>query len=209
MTTAFQYVFDNAETLNFDRRAITAQTVSRDNTVRTVSRGGQVWRFEVQLPAGPKWSDVRAAVEAIEYADRYTVGQVRLNNPGYVSWLSGYRGNSANYTGFQGTWTQGATSITLTTSPTTTSGFKFRAGDFIQLGTTGRVYTVRADVPFASNTVLLNRPVIDATAASATAIRVAENCVFNVICTDLPQWTIFARDQVQWSGPFVFYEAQT
>jgi hypothetical protein len=206
MTTAFQYVFDNAETISFDRRAITAQTVSRDNTVRTVSRGGQVWRFEVQLPAGPRWQDVRPAIEAIEYADRYTVGQVQLNNPGYVSWLSGYRGTSANITGFQASWTQGATSITLTSSPTTTSGFKFRAGDFLQLGTTGRVYTVRSDVAFNSNTVLLNRPVIDATGSGA--IRVAENCVFNLICTELPRWTIFARDQVQWEGSFVFYEAQ-
>jgi hypothetical protein len=206
MTTAFQYVFDNAESLSFDRRAITAQTVSRDNTVRTISRGGQVWRFEVTLPDGPRWQDLRAAIETIEYADRYTVGQVQLNNPGYVSWLSGYRGNSANITGFAATWTQGASSITLTTSPTTTSGFKFRAGDFIQLGATGRVYTVRSDVAFNSNTVNLNRPIIDATGSGA--LRVAENCVFSVICTELPRWTIFARDQVSWAGPFVFYEAQ-
>lgn len=27
-----------------------------------------------------------------------------------------------------------------------------------------------------------------------------------VICTEFPEWTIFARDQVSWSGPFVFYE---
>jgi hypothetical protein len=207
MTTAFQYVFDNAETISFDRRAITAQTVSRDNTVRTVSRGGQVWRFEVQLPAGPKWSDVRPAIEAIEYADRYTVGQVQLNNPGYASWLSRYRGDSLEYTTYQAAWTQGATTITITQTPLTPGlGFKFRAGDFIQLGSTGRVYTVVTDVPFASNTVTLNRPVIDATGSGA--IRVADNCVFSVICTELPRWTIFARDQVQWDGAFVFYEAQ-
>jgi len=208
MTTAFQYVFNNAESLSFDRRAITAQTVSRDNTVRTISRGGQVWRFEVQLPDGPRWQDVRPAIEAIEYADRYTVGQVQLNNPGYVSWLSGYRGNSANITGFVGTWTQGSDTVTLTTSPTTTSGFKFRAGDFLQLGPTGRVYTVRNNVTFTSNTVLLNRPIIDVTPGAPTALTVAENCVFSVICTELPRWTIFARDQVSWAGPFVFYEAQ-
>jgi len=209
MTTAFQYVFDNAESLSFDRRAITAQTVSRDNTVRTISRGGQVWRFEVTLPDGPRWQDVRPAIEAIEFADRYTVGTVQLNNPGYVSWLSGYRGDSENITGFAGTWTQGATSITLTSSPTTpSSSFKFRAGDFLQLGTTGRVYTVRNNVFWTSNTVLLNRPIIDATPGAPVALRVAENCQFKVICTELPRWTIFARDQVSWAGPFVFYEAQ-
>ncbi len=29
---------------------------------------------------------------------------------------------------------------------------------------------------------------------------------YTVICTTFPQWTIFARDQVQWSGAFVFTE---
>lgn len=29
---------------------------------------------------------------------------------------------------------------------------------------------------------------------------------YTVICTQFPQWTIFARDQVSWNGPFVFVE---
>lgn len=29
---------------------------------------------------------------------------------------------------------------------------------------------------------------------------------YTVICTSFPEWTIFARDQVSWSGPFVFVE---
>jgi hypothetical protein len=29
---------------------------------------------------------------------------------------------------------------------------------------------------------------------------------YTVICTQFPQWTIFARDQVSWSGSFVFVE---
>lgn len=27
-----------------------------------------------------------------------------------------------------------------------------------------------------------------------------------VICLQFPEWTIFARDQVSWSGPFIFQE---
>jgi hypothetical protein len=205
MSTAFQYVFDNAETINFNRRPVTAQTTSRDNTVRSVSRGGQVWRFEVQLPAGPRWTDLRAPIERIEAAGRTTVGTVSLNNPNYSQWLSAYQGNSANITGFAATWTQGANSITLTSAPTTSSGFRFRSGDLIQLGSTGRVYSVASDVGFAATTVPLHRPVIDATGSGS--LRVGPNCVWNVICTELPQWTIFARDQVSWSGAFVFYES--
>ena len=29
---------------------------------------------------------------------------------------------------------------------------------------------------------------------------------YTVICVQFPQWTIFARDQVSWNGPFVFVE---
>jgi hypothetical protein len=206
MTTAFQYVFNNSESIGFNRRAVTAQTISRDNTVRTVSRGGQIWRFDVKLPDGIRWSDARPYIEAIDYADRYTIGTVQLNNAGYNSWMIPYRGNSVNSTGFAATWTQGATSITLTTSPTTSSGYKFRVGDIIQLGT-GSVYSVVADVAYNSNTVTLNRAILDATGSGA--LSVAQNVTWSVVCTEMPTWNIFSRDQVSWSGSFVFYESRT
>ena len=203
-TTAFQYVFNNAESINFNRRAVTASTTSRDGTVRTVSRGGQIWRFEVKLPDGISWSDARPYIEAIDYADRTTDGYVQINNAGYNSWLTAYQGNSVNSTGFVANWTQGATSITLTTSPTTASGYKFRTGDIIQLGSTGHVYSVVSDVAYNSNTVNLNRPIIDATGSGS--LYVGPNATWRVVCTELPQWTIFSRNQVSWSGAFVFYE---
>jgi len=204
-TTAFQYVFDNAESISFDRRAVTAQTISRDNTVRTGSRGGQIWKFTVSLPNGIRWSDSRAYIEAIDAADRYTPGTVQINNSGYTSWLNKYQGDSVNYTGFAATWTQGAQSITLTTSPTTASGYKFKSGDIIQLGLTGHVYSVVADVAYNSNTVFLNRPIMDASAVT-TAIVVGPDVTWTLICVTMPTWNIFARDQVAWSGAFTFYE---
>jgi hypothetical protein len=201
MTTAFQYVFDNAESISFNRRAVTAQTISRNNTVRTVSRGGQVWRFDVKLPDGIRWSDAREYIEAIDSADRFTTGTVQINNPGYNTWLLPYRGNS-NPAGIAASWTQGDSSITLT-SGQAPSGLSFGRGDVIQLGT-GRVYSVTADVPVGSNTVPVNRPVIDATGSGT--LKVGPAVTWSVVCTELPQWTIFARDQVSWSGNFVFYE---
>ena len=174
--------------------------------MRTVSRGGQLWRFDVRLPDGIAWSDARPYIEAIDYADRYTIGTVQLNDAGYTSWMIPYRGNSVNKTGFAATWTQGANSITLTTSPTTSSGYKFRVGDIIQLGT-GSVYSVVADVAFNSNTVSLNRAVLDATGSGS--LFVAENVTWSVVCTEMPTWNIFSRDQVSWSGSFVFYESRT
>lgn len=198
-TTAFQYVFDNAESISIDRRAMTAQTIARDNTVRTVSRGGQVWRFSVKLPDGMPWSTARPYIEAIDYADRYTQGTVNLNNAGLNTWLTPYRGDGST---FAASWTQGATSITLTSG--TASTYKFRVGDLIQLGSSGHVYSVVADVNNVATTVNLNRAVVDATGSGSLVIGPA--VTWTVICTELPQWTISARNQVAWSGAFTFYE---
>ena len=200
-TTAFQYVFNNAESINFNRKAVVASTTTRSGIVRSASRGGQIWRFEVKLPDGIRWSDARGYIEAIDAADRYTDGNVQINNAGYNSYLTTYQGNCAGNPA--ASWVQGAMSITLTGGQAA-SGFNFKAGDIIQLGSSGKVYSVTADVAYNSNSVPVNRPILDAT-GSGTLVK-GPNVTWNVICQDLPQWTIFSRDQVSWSGPFVFSE---
>lgn len=190
-----------------NRMKVVAATTSRDGTVRTVNRGYQPWQFEVKLPDGPRWTDVRGIISKAEAIDRDTAANISLNATGH-QWLVRYQGNSVNYTGFVATVVQGSNQISLTTSPSTASGFKFKAGDFIQIGSSGKVYTVAADVPFTSNNVTLHRPVLESNGAGY-ALRVAENCVWNVVCTQFPQWTLFARDQVSWNGTFVFNEVLT
>lgn len=201
---SFQWIFDNAESISINRQEVVSQTTARDGTVRSVGRGNAPWRFEVKLPDGPRWTDIRGNISKAEYYGRGTDFKIQLNASGH-SWLVGYQGNSVNYTGFAGSWTQGSNTLTLTTSPTTSSGYKFKAGDFIQLRTTGKVYTVAQDVTYNSNSVILHRPILDSTGTAQT-LRVAENCQFSLICTQFPSWTLFARDQVSWTGPFVFQE---
>ena len=202
---SFQWIIDGAESISIERKQVVAGTQSRSGIIRNVSRGASTWQFTVKLPDGPRWTDYRQLISQAEKLDRMTSAVIQFNNTGH-DWLVGYQGNSANYTGFQARWTQGDNSITLFVSPTTSSGYKFRAGDIIQLGTTGKVYTVSEDVAFNSNVVPLHRPVLDATVVTNQAIRVAENCQFTVLCSSFPNWTLFARDQISWSGPFVFTE---
>jgi hypothetical protein len=197
----FQFVVDNAESISINRKKIVASTQARDGTVRAVSRGGQVWQFDIKLPDGPLWTEYRGEISELEALDRVTTDTIQINDPGQ-SWLVRYQGDAANTAAITASWTTGNT-ITLTGGQAV-AGYNFRAGDFLQLGPTGSVYTVAADVPFNSNTVTLHRPIIDE-AGSAT-LRVGSACVFTVICTQFPEWTIFARDQVSWSGPFVFVE---
>lgn len=206
-TTAFQTVIDYAESISINKRGVVSQTTSRDQTVRSTSRGGQVWRFDVKLPDGIPWQTLRGPIEAIENADRYTNANISLNTTGTLDWFMKYQGNSISTAGFVGTATQGNVTLTLTSSPTTSSGNKFRAGDLIQLGTTGKVYSVVSDVAFNSNVVTLNRPVLDSTGSKT--LTVGPNVIFKVICVSLPNWTIFSRDQVSWDGNFTFYEDLT
>ena len=206
-TTAFQTVIDYAESISINKRGVVSQTTSRDQTVRSTSRGGQVWRFDVKLPDGIPWQTLRGPIEAIENADRYTNANISLNTTGTLDWFMKYQGNSASTVGFVGTATQGNVTLTLTASPATTSGNKFLAGDLIQLGTTGKVYSVVNNVAFNSNVVTLNRPVLDSTGSKT--LTVGPNVIFKVICVSLPNWTIFSRDQVSWDGNFTFYEDLT
>jgi len=201
---SFQWIIDNAESISINRKKVVASTQARDGTVRAVSRGGQVWRFDVKLPDGPRWTDIRQYITQAEALDKITAANIQFSNTGH-QWLVKYQGNSVNYTGFIASITKGSSTIQLTASPTTSSGYKFRAGDFIQLGSSGKVYTVAADVAFNSNVVTLHRPVLENT-ATGVSLRVAENCIWSVICTQFPDWTLFARDQVSWSGQFVFIE---
>jgi hypothetical protein len=203
MTTAFQTVIDNAEAISFNRRKKVAQTTSRDGTVKSTSLGGQVWEFEVTLPNGPRWSDYRPLIERIEALDRVTVGTIQINNANH-SWLTGYQGNLTSLSGIGVTFTSGNT-VTITSGASLGSGYRFRSGDLIQLGSGGSVYSVVSDVVYNGTTITLNRPVREA-AGSYTLI-VGQSVTWSVICVQLPKWTIFARDQVGWDGPFVFAEA--
>ena len=169
--------------------------------MRSVSRGGQVWTFTVKLPDGPRYSDERKDIARIAALDRVANANIQVNTAGQ-SYIYGYQGNAANTSAVTASWTTGNT-ITLTGGQAG-SGYNFRAGDILQLGTTGKVYQVVADVAAGNNTVTLNRALIDS-AGNAT-LRIGTACTWNVICTQLPDWTVFGYDQVQWSGPFVFVE---
>lgn len=205
MTTAFQTVFDMAESISINRRKKVSQSAARDGTVRATSLGAQTWQFEVKLPDGPRWTDMRPLIERMEALDRVTVGTVKINHPGQA-WLSGYQGNLTDLTNITVNTSSGNTlAITGGTNGLAPGQFKFRSGDFIQLGT-GRVYSVVEDVAYNSNTITVHRPVKE---SGSFTLKVGPAVEWRVICVNFPQWSIFQRDQVSWDGAFVFAEDLT
>jgi hypothetical protein len=87
-TTGFQWVFDHAEQLGLQRRHVVAQSVTRSGVVRSVSRGAQPKKFTVTLPNGMPWKDCSTYIAQLDAADRFTVGNVTINNAGH-SWMGG------------------------------------------------------------------------------------------------------------------------
>jgi len=123
---SFQWIINNAESLAINRQEVVATTQSRDGTPRAVTRGTVKRKIEVQLPAGPRWSDYRDDIIAAEALGRDTVATITIpfaRFPWYYKDVN--PGTDESYT---------------------------------------------------------------------------------VLCVSFPQWSIFARNQVSWDGPFVFVE---
>lgn len=199
----FQWIIDYSAALSIDNKKLVAQTTARDGIVRSVSRGAMPWKFTVTLPSGIPWTTLRSYIAKAEALGRDNTATIQLNNTGH-DWLAGYSGDNTAPNTFSGTWTKGSSTLTITGGAGQGSGYKFRAGDLIQLGVSGKVYEVKSDVLYSSNTVYLHRPVLD---TSGTAVLlVGQNVTWTVKCTSFPEWNVFARNQVEFTGPFIFIE---
>ena len=198
----FQTIFDYAESISINKTRKVAQTVSRDGVVRSTSLGGQTWEFEVKMPDGLPWTTMRPLIEAYETLDRVTTSTVKINKAS-MSYINGYQGNFANTSSITASFSTGTT-ITIINSPVISTGFKFKSGDLIQLGTSGKVYSVSSNVGPSETTVTLHRPVRDST--GTYTLLVGQAVSWTVLCTELPSWNIFSRNQVSWSGAFKFAE---
>lgn len=222
---SFQAIIDNAASISIKRRPVVASTVARDGTVRSVSRGGAVWRFEVQLPDGPRWTDARELITLVEALGEITEDTVQFNNPG-LDWMFKYLGDQTvdSDANGQADILGGTVSVSLPTSGplnvltiqggvTISSGYLFRAGDIIQMTDTtvvGKVYTVAQDVAWNDTTITLHRPLTNEpeyfSGFGDPYLLVGKECQFTIKCIQFPNWSLFARDQVAWDGPFVFME---
>lgn len=201
---AFQPIFDRASAITINKSRKASQTVSRDGNVRTTSIGGQTWEFEVVFPNNQPYAEMRGIIETLEYVGRTSSSQVAISNPGHA-WINGYQGDLTSTAGITVS-AAGGNTVTITAGATglVAGQFKFRKGDYIQLGTTGYVYTVVEDVDYNQTVITLHRPLRDAD--GTYTLEVGQNVGWDVVCVQLPQWTLNERNLVSWDGSFVFAE---
>ena len=207
---AFQWIINNASGLSIDGRGTVAQTITRENVIRSVSRGGRVWKFTVTPSPGTTYTQARSYLARLDQMDRIVTADITFNHAGFEN-IIGYQGTGAS--GFTvavpvGT---GVTQVTVTAGSLGAGEYVCRAGDWLQIGSTGSVYQVVTD-PATGNgaTVTLNRPVDEASGSYTGYF--GSDVTWTVICTTRPTWSLVPGGNntlVAWSGDFVFYEDRT
>lgn len=201
MTSPFQWIIDNAVDIQFNKRAVVASTIARDQTVRAVSRGGRVWRFVVTPSPGARWSESRGFIEKLDKADLFTIDTIDFDNV-ESNFIFGYQGDMSGTMTIS--YTQGSDTVNVT-GGTGTSGFRFKSGDLLQPLGSDRVYSVVNDVPYNATSVLLNRPILDASGTAQCIV--GRSCKWTVICQSMPDYKIVNYDRIEWSGTFSFIES--
>jgi len=218
---SFQFIFDNAETISIDKNPLVSQTITRDQRVRSVSRGGAVYRFSVKLPDGFRWSNIRSSIAELEQANKLAIETVNLAHTG-LKWAFGYTGDltdtqrnalTVTYNSAQAAANKMQCilgNLPAITGSITANTVLFRAGDHIQPQGSKYVYTVSATVLRGTGSTVqlpVHRIILDAVSPTAVTLKSGQDVTWTVVCTNLPTWTIDANGLVQWSGPFEFYES--
>lgn len=203
----FQWVINNAAQLDINDLNMTSSTITRDGTVRSVTRGGQPWVFTVTLPNGPRWSDYRVQYAEAQRFEKSIPQTIQFNHTGH-EWMFAYQGTMTpqdpNQGTFNGEWTKGNTTFTMTGGTGLSDKTRVVAGDIVQLGVEGYVYKI-VETAFAAQTtqIRVHRPIIE---AGSGLVFVGEFCKFEVICTQFPKPVFFEQNQVGWSSAFIFTE---
>lgn len=201
---AFQYFIDRATNISFNRRPIVATTVARSGMTRAISRGNEVWRFDVTVPDGLRYSDIRLQLAEVDRFAQFTDIDVSFDSADY---LFKYRGNRPVRTNLV------ATTPLNVTNQVNFSGLPAgqvvaRLGDLMKIA--GRVYSVTGDVIASGGgtaTATLHRNLIGVTPnTSYSNTEVGEQIKFRMRAIQIPTFTLFGYDQVAWNGSFQFVE---
>lgn len=213
MNIGIQKVVNTSTKINFDRRKVVGQTVSRSQRIKTAERASaQTWKITVSPAPIFDYTSARPYLEAIMLADRNTEVKINLANNTRMSYLTAYQGamtsaqrSALTVTNFT------STTMTIGGLPSTTStAVMFQAGDFIQPINSRYPYIVTEQVlrgTGTSVTVATNRPRITSEATTVTgALLVGTQTSWTCVITQLPTYEVGQYQRVNFTGDFEFVE---
>jgi hypothetical protein len=206
----FQAIINTSQRIEVDRRRMVGQSISRSQRVKTAQRvTAQPFVLTVTPRARFRWTDTRQAVELIQNYDRNTECVIQIGSIPNLYYLNQYQGAFSasalagmTITNFTGT----SVTIALNTSST---GYVFRAGDWIQPTNSRYPYIITNDafVVTSNITVNVHRPLITSENTTTTGtFKVGTATTMVVVATEFPTYQYILKDWAQYTGDFTFVE---
>tara|TARA_R110000868_G_scaffold69724_2_gene204906 strand:- start:134 stop:781 length:648 start_codon:yes stop_codon:yes gene_type:complete len=211
---SIQNIINKAQQIEFDRRRMVGQSISRSQRIKTAERStGQPWKFKVTPPAQLPWTASRAFIEVIDFNDRVNEYTISLNDNSGMNYITAYQGQMTQIQLNDLTISTSTTStLVLTTLPAISSStVMFRAGDLIQPENSRYPYSVTTTVLRGSSSTVsvpLHRSIIASEGVNlmTQGVKVGNSATWQVIVTGLPTYALIPMRQVQYTGDFELIE---
>ena len=218
--SGLQTIIDTCSKLEFDRRRIIGQSVSRSQRIRTAERVA-AQPFAIMVTPKPlfKVDQSRVLVEELFARDRFQESEIRLGSNPNLSYLVKYQGELADQATAEtitiNTWT--TNQITLGNLPAiggsiTSSTVLFQAGDFIQPANSRYPYVVQTAIlrgTGSTTTGTVNRSLITSENINVVGqtLKVGTDTSMRMIVTDIPSYQITQKNLMNFTGDFKLIEA--
>lgn len=214
---SLQTIIDNAVSIEFIRRKLAGQSLSRSGHIKIASVANSVpFQFIVEPRPGMKYADFRGLTEEIDRLDRVFIEVVDIGNTNpRLEYITSYQGDlSGTNLNAITVSSANALTITLNVSNVSVSGTTvcFEPGDFIQLaGNYKYPYTVTSQVLRGSGSTIdvpINRPFIDQAGYTETGagIIVGKFVTWQMVMTKKPSYRVIPGGFLEWTDVFELAE---
>jgi hypothetical protein len=212
---SLQTIINYAESITINRRKVAGIQFTRNQIARVnslVTRNP--WRFTVKMPALLQYAESRELIETLDKIDRITPQEITFSDVAGQSFMFAYQGDM-NATQRNAVTIASFSGKTLTLNVPATLGIGaviFEAGDVIQIIGYPYPFSVESQVVKAAGStvsVTVHRGnFFDPTEDPVTGLTlVYGNAVtFNMLCTNMPTYTIIPGPYVQFDSDFELYE---
>lgn len=209
----FQTIINSAQSIEFNRRRVVGQSISRSQRIKTAERvSAQPFVLTVTPQARFRWSDTRSAVEMIQNFDRNDECVIQIGSVSSLNFINAYQGQLSSAQLAALTITNATnTSITIGGLPSISSStVMFKAGDWIQPTDSRYPYIVTGEIQRGTGSVITattHRPIITSEGISLTgSLKIGTDTTLVVIASQFPTYSIVDKNWGQYNGDFVFVE---
>lgn len=208
-----QVIINSAQQIEFDRRKIVGQTISRSQRVRTAERNSsQAFTMRVTPLARWKFKENRFVLESIMKADRIEETQINIAANPNLGYITEYTGElTAGQLSAMTISTFTSATITFSSLPSVSSStVMFKAGDWIQPANSRYPYIIQEDLTRGSvstRSTTVHRPLITSEATTVTgAFLVGTATTLRVVVAELPTYQLIQNNWAEFNGDFTLIE---